>query len=186
MFVSIESRRESTIRRARARAGLGLRQLARQMGVTAKAITDWEISEELGTVQLNTLQRALDALGEDVVVATRRRSPHDSEARLERREDRVSLELHRAVAIKLMNDPDAVLRGVPRNLERLRSRVQGASAASWLDEWAELGQTGDLGGFVNVMLGTDQRSVNMRQTSPFLGVLTQLERLAAIERARSA
>jgi transcriptional regulator with XRE-family HTH domain len=162
MSTTAARKRDSTIRRARTRAGVGVRQLARQLGVTPKAVTDWEKSEELGTVQINTIERALDALGEE----------------------RVARELHRAAAKKLLDDPEAVLRVVPSNVDRLRRQVRGSSAESWLDEWSELGQTGSLGGLIDVMLGTDQRSINMRQTSPFLGVLTQSERISAIELAR--
>lgn len=162
MSTTAARKRDSTIRRARTRAGVGVRQLARQLGVTPKAVTDWEKSEELGTVQINTIARALDALGEE----------------------RVARELHRAAAKKLLDDPEAVLRVVPSNVDRLRRQVRGSSAESWLDEWSELGQTGSLGGLIDVMLGTDQRSINMRQTSPFLGVLTQSERISAIELAR--
>jgi transcriptional regulator with XRE-family HTH domain len=183
MIDTIRRGRESTIRRARQRTGVGVRQLARELGVTPKAVTDWEKSEEQGTAQLNTIQRALDALGEHLVIGSRRRTSHDPE-QLERREERVALELHRAVAKKLVGDPETVLRVVPRNIERLREQVRGDSAASWLDEWAELARNRSLGGLVDVMLGTDQRSIDMRQTSPFLGVLTQPERLAAIELAQ--
>lgn len=176
--------RESTIRRARLRAGVGVRQLARQLDVTPKAVSDWEKSEEQGTAQLNTIQRALDALGEHLVIGSRRRTSHNPEQLLERREERVALELHRAVARKLVGDPETVLRVVPGNIDRLRGQVRGHSAESWLDEWAELARNRSLGGLVDVMLGTDQRSIDMRQTSPFLGVLTQPERLAAIELAQ--
>jgi transcriptional regulator with XRE-family HTH domain len=182
MSETIAHRRESTIRRARLRAGMGVRQFARQLGVTPKAVTDWEKSEESGTIQLNTIARALDAAGEQFVIGSRRHTPNDQSA-LER-EERVTLELHRAVAKKLVDDPEAVLRIVPANVDRLRRRVRGTSAESWLDEWAELAQLGSLGGLVDVMLGTDQRSIDMRQTSPFLGILTQSERVSAIEMAQ--
>jgi transcriptional regulator with XRE-family HTH domain len=184
MSDTISRKRDSTIRRARLRAGVGVRQLARKLDVTPKAVTDWEKSEEQGTVQLNTIQRALDALGEQIVIGSRRRTSHNSEQMLERREERVALELHRAVAKKLIGDPETVLRVIPGNIDRLRGQVRGDSADSWLDEWSELAQAGSLGGLVDVMLGTDQRSINMRQSSPFLGVLTQPERLAAIDLAR--
>lgn len=184
MGTTVERKRDSTIRGARTRAGVGVRQLARQLGVTPKAVTDWEKSEELGTIQLNTIVRALDALGEQIVMGSRRRTPHNPQRMLERREERVSLELHRAVAKKMLDDPEAVLRVIPSNIDRLRQRIRGISAESCLDEWSELAQVRSLGGLVDMMLGTDQRSINMRQTSPFLGVLSQIERVGAIELAR--
>lgn len=177
---------ESIIRRARVRAGVGVRELARLLGVTAAAVTDWERSEERGTAQLNTIRRALAILGEQVLVGSRRVVPVTSSATLERREERVALELHRAVAKKLLDDPAAVLAVVPPNIERLRGQVRGSIAHSWLDEWAELAELRSVGGLVDVMVGTDPRSTDMRQSSPFLGVLTQAERIAAIHRARQS
>jgi len=177
--------RESTIRRARTRADVGIRQLARQLGVTPAAVSDWERSEERGTIQVNTIERALGALGEQVLLGSRRLVGHSPDPVLERREERVALELHRAVAKKLVENPDAVLGVMPANIARLRDQVRGESAQSWLNEWSELAQLGSIGGLVDVMLGTDQRSINMRQTSPFLGVLSQSERLRAISAAKA-
>ncbi|HEX4059017.1 MAG TPA: hypothetical protein VHX87_11980 [Galbitalea sp.] len=185
MSSPLESTHASTIRRARARGGVGLRELARRLGVTPKAVSDWEKSEELGTVQVNTINRALNALGEDVVIGSRRRIAENSQSQLDRREERVTRELHRAVALKLVEDPEAVLRVVPSNIDRLRQQVRGADASSWLEEWAELSQSRRIGDLIDVMLGADRRSINMRQTSPFGGVLNRADRLEAIERARA-
>jgi transcriptional regulator with XRE-family HTH domain len=176
--------RSSTIRRARERSGIGLRELARRLNVTPNAITGWEQSERLGTAQLNTIERALAALGEQLVIDTRHIVDGELPNGLERREDRVALELHRAVAKKLLDDPESVLRVVPENLGRLRHTSQGTAAKSWLDEWQELTQTKSIGRLVDVMLGTDSRSISMRQLSPFLGVLSPQERVLAIKAAQ--
>jgi transcriptional regulator with XRE-family HTH domain len=181
---SVERARESAIRRARDRSGVGVRQLARRLGVTAAAVTEWERSEERGTAQVNTISRALNALGEQVVVGSKRVIPFSTSQLMERREERVALELHRAVAKKLLDDPSSVLGVIPDNVARLRRLVQGESAQSLLDEWAELAELGSIGGLIDVMLGTDKRSIEMRQSSPFLGVLSQPERLRAIAQAR--
>jgi hypothetical protein len=70
------------------------------------------------------------------------------------------------------------------NLSRMRRSVRGAQAQAWLDEWAEL--IDDPGPrLIDVFLGEDEHSTDMRQVSPFAGVLTQDERLAAIKRAGS-
>jgi transcriptional regulator with XRE-family HTH domain len=140
------SKQNVTILRWTTGRPIGVRQLARQLGVTAGAVTEWERSEERGTAQLNTIRRALNALGEEVLIGSRRVVPYSSGQLLERREERVALELHRAVAKKLLDDPQAVLAVIPQNVARLRGQVQGEGAHSWLDEWAELAQLGSVGG----------------------------------------
>jgi hypothetical protein len=152
------------------------------LGVSLGSVQGWERSEVRGTAQLNTIERALTELGEEFVTASKRRGTLRAEP-LERREERVALELHRAVAQKLIDDPNRVLDFVPGNVARLAERVRGDVGHSWLAEWSELAEVGSIGGLVDVMLGTDRRSIDMRQVSPFMGVLTEPERLAAIDRA---
>ena len=149
------------------------------MNVTPGAVSQWEGNEVLGRAQLATIQRALRAMGAD----TRVTATGDYLGRPERREDRVSLELHRAVAQKLIANPAAVLAVVPDNARRIRQHIQGEALLAGLDEWVELSTTGDIPGLVAIMLGTDSRSASLRQIAPFMGVLDQNERAAAIERA---
>ncbi len=176
---------QSTIRQVRTAKGIGVRELARRMNVTPGAVSQWERSEANRTIQVDTLQRALRALGEELVTETRsvggdglRLEP----APMERREDRVSFELHRAVARKLIEAPDAVRSVIPDGVEMIRSHVRGPLVNAWLDEWLALSR-GPLGPLVDVLLGTDEHAVEMRQNTPFLGILTQQERLEAIARA---
>ena len=101
-----------------------------------------------------------------------------------RPENRVQLELHRVVLGKLLVDPDHVRELARRNIERMRSSVRGSQAQGWLDEWAELIEHPGPR-LVEAFLGEDVHAVDLRQVSPFAGALTQDERLAAVERARS-
>lgn len=102
--------------------------------------------------------------------------------RPQRREERVQLELHRALLSKLISDYEGVRALAMRNLARSRNVVRGDQAVGWLDEWKAL-----LGGpperLVDVLLGEDEHSVDLRQVSPFAGALSHDERLAAIGRA---
>ncbi|MDP3207828.1 MAG: helix-turn-helix transcriptional regulator [Rhodoglobus sp.] len=164
----------SSIREARLRRGIGTRELARLMEVSPSAVTQWERSEQRGTAQLGTVRRAIDAI---------ERTPSAFDRTLERREDRVTLELHRELVKKIIDDPDPIFALVPRNLERTRAKVTGSVAEGWLDEWERLVSSGSLGQLVDRALGTDDRSISMRQVSPFLGALTEDERRTAIERA---
>ena len=173
--------KQSQIRLARERADVGVRELARRLGVTGSAVSQWERSEIDGSARVETISKALAALGEDLVISTRPRQRTASRS-LSRREERVSLELHRAIAKKLIDDPEFVLGFVPANIDRMRRVVRGPVAHGWLDEWATLAR-GSVGGLIDSMLGTDQRAIDLRQNSPFAGALTQEERIEAIERA---
>lgn len=172
--------RSSQIRLVRERSGVGVRELGRRLGVTGSAVSQWERSEMDGSARIETIDKALAAMGEAVVLSSR---PINSSRRaLPRREDRVGLELHRTIAKKLIDDPERVLALVPSNVERMRSVVRGPYAHGWLDEWIAL-SSGPLGELVDRMLATDQRAIDLRQNSPFAGALTQPERVEAIARA---
>lgn len=174
----------SGIREERLRRGVGVRELARRVGVTAGAVSQWERSEERGTIKRETLVRALAGIDPTLVVdgpVSRRVQP----APFPRPEQRRSYELHRDVARKLIDTPDEVLAVVPGNVERMRQHVHGPMAHAWLDEWLTLSR-GPLGDLLGAMLAIDQHSIDLRQVTPFAGVLTRQERLAAIDRARAA
>jgi hypothetical protein len=103
----------------------------------------------------------------------------------ERPENRVQVELHRTLLAKLLGDLGPVRDIARRNIAKMRKSVRGPQAQEWLDEWTELIE--DPGPrLIDVFLNGDEHSIDLRQVSPFAGVLTQEERLAAIERARSA
>ncbi|WP_281640608.1 helix-turn-helix domain-containing protein [Aurantimicrobium minutum] len=167
------------IRTARERRGIGVRALARIAGVTPGAVTQWEKSEAQGTLRESTLHRVLAALGTTLEAEF----PPPSNSALDRREDRVALELHRAVAAKLVMNPEAVLSVVPENIRSMRSRVQGNASQAVLDRWESLVRSRQIGALVDQMLSTDSVAVSMRQSSPFMGVLTSQEREEAIDRA---
>jgi transcriptional regulator with XRE-family HTH domain len=164
---------DSSIKRARLANHLTLRQLANRLNVTPGAVQQWEQREARGTIKLETLRRALRAIG----------STGDTKpAPFERREDRVTYELHRAIAKKLIDNPDVVRSVMPTNINKMRSRLHSPLAQRWLDEWQAL-EAAPVGQLIDTMLGTDNEAKELRQNSPFTGVLTQEERLEAIRKA---
>lgn len=171
----------SLIREARIQSGVGVRELARRAGVSPGAVTQWEQSETAGVIRERTLARALDVLGTTPETMRARTAP-EFRNRLERREDRVTLELHRAVAMKLIADPDTVLSKVASEARRIEVNLRGR-AVDDLAEWVALAQTRRLDLLIALMLGTDHKAVNMRQVSPFGGILSDDERMTAIGRA---
>lgn len=168
------------IRRAREERGISVRQLASTLGVSPSAVVGWERAERKGVIQVGTLERALTALEERLTVSS---APTHPTPRHATREARVSLELHRAVIAKLMVDPDTVLSVVEGNVIKQRGLVRGERASQWLDRWQSLAANRDIAGLVQVMLDHSQDGIDMRQCTPFAGVLTHDERVAAITRA---
>jgi transcriptional regulator with XRE-family HTH domain len=162
----------STIADTRRAVGWTVRELAANLGVAPSTVTRMEQSERDDRIQLGTLKRALAVMG---------RRPRVEVVNV-RREERVTMELHRALANKLGSDSPAVLDVVPDNLSRLRARLTSPIGQRWVDRWAEL-VDGPVDLLVSRMLADTPEGRELRQNSPFAGALTQGERLAAIERA---
>jgi hypothetical protein len=121
---------------------------------------------------------------ENTTVSEIAREALERALRPQRREERVQLELHRALLSKLISDYDGVRELAMRNLAKSRKVVRGDQALGWLDEWQAL-LDGPPGRLVDVLLSTDEHSIDLRQVSPFAGALSDDERLAAIDRAGS-
>jgi excisionase family DNA binding protein len=98
-----------------------------------------------------------------------------------------SLWLHRAVAGKVLVDPDRTLKLASRNLDRMRDLHRRGQAAYWLGEWKHI-LDGPLEGVLEILTSRSRRAVELRQNSPFAGVLTEKERSRVLEafRQRSA
>jgi transcriptional regulator with XRE-family HTH domain len=165
----------TTIADTRRAVGWTVRELAENLGVAPSTVTRMEQSERDDRIQLGTLKRALGVMG---------RSPRLDVVN-DRREERVTFELHRALASKLSSDPQAVLALVPNNLARLRARLTSPIGRQWVDRWAELLDS-PVDVLIAGMLADTPEGRELRQNSPFAGALTQDERLAAIERANHA
>ena len=103
------------------------------------------------------------------------------------RSERRSWMLHRRLSSHLTNDTFRQWR--PRlieNLDRVREGVQGVVHQSNVDQWSRLITDGDVGGLHRVMTGLDRRSIEMREVSPFSGLLSNQERLDVLRELRKA
>lgn len=100
------------------------------------------------------------------------------------RDQQRSLWLHHVVAGKVALDPVRTLALARRNLGHLRSQHPGAVTTDF-DEWETL-----LAGPVDMLLTTlvspSRRAMELRQNSPFAGVLTERDRAKALAAFRSA
>lgn len=101
-------------------------------------------------------------------------------------EQQKSLWLHRAVLGALMIDPDSVLATAQRNVERFKlvHRSDGMSVR-YLEQWQSAISEG-IDSVVKVLTGTDERSSELRQNSPFAGVLSDEQRMQVLRSFRDS
>lgn len=99
------------------------------------------------------------------------------------RVDRRSLALHGRIAEALAADPEAVLARARRNVESMRQRNPEAHAL--LDEWLRLLEA-PIGELVVAMLDPSVHGRDLRQVTPFAGVLGPRERAAVYRAFREA
>ncbi len=94
-----------------------------------------------------------------------------------------SLWLHRAVAGRLARDPEGVLRRARRNLDRLERTHPTGMSARWLARWRRLINEGPEA-VMRVLAAESAEADELRQNSPFAGVLPDAERLSVLRSAR--
>lgn len=90
-----------------------------------------------------------------------------------------ALWLHRAVAGRLVSDPEGVLAVASANLERLQRIHPSGMAAMWLDRWRTTLDAGTEA-VLETLTSRAPATVELRQNSPFAGVLSDTERHAVL------
>lgn len=92
------------------------------------------------------------------------------------REQEKSLWLHRALLTHIMLDPKTVLQAAHQNIASWKPKHRGDSMVShYLDLWEQVLDDG-VDRVAAVLTGTDETSMELRQNSPFAGILTDDER----------
>ncbi len=170
--------RMNPIRELRECCGLTQQQLAAAAGTSQSAVAAYEGGRKSPTWR--TMERLAQSVGCHLEV---RYLPPLT------REDRRSLALHAAIVARLHNDPPAVLAQARASLARMRALHPGARPL--LDEWRLLLRR-PLAALIPVMLDPSPWSRELRQVTPFTGVLSARERtevykaFARVERATLA
>jgi hypothetical protein len=95
--------------------------------------------------------------------------------------ERRTLELHRAIAARIQQDPDGVRRQALANLNRRREADTQGNGLHYIAAWATL-LAGPPARLIDLMVSTDQAARDLRQSSPFAGVLSDEERLDILRR----
>jgi excisionase family DNA binding protein len=90
-----------------------------------------------------------------------------------------ALWLHRAVAGRLVADPEGVLGKARANLDRLRRVHPDGTTAMWLQRWQATLDDG-VEAVLEVLTSRARQAVELRQNSPFAGVLPEVERRAVL------
>ncbi|MBB4767252.1 excisionase family DNA binding protein [Actinoplanes digitatis] len=95
------------------------------------------------------------------------------------REQQEKLWLHRAVAGRLVRDPRAVMAAAEINLRRLRRMHPEGRAWEWLDRWDAVLDEG-VEAVLEALTSSAAFAVDLRETSPFAGILPEKERVAVL------
>jgi transcriptional regulator with XRE-family HTH domain len=96
-------------------------------------------------------------------------------------EERRSIALSTAVAEKLRSDPTKVIAKARENIASMR--LVGRHEQPWVDVWESLLDLGP-GPVGSLLTSADQFARDLRQSSPFAGVLTEDERRRAVSGLR--
>lgn len=138
-------------------------------GTSSATLCDYELGRK--SPRLETLERLLEATGHELLVDALPRPARTT------REERRSRWLHAEIAARLREDPQAVLGKARSNLATMR-RADDGTARRWFDQWDRLLEQ-PVDAVAGVLTGTSQAAADLRQNTPFAGVLTPRERWAA-------
>jgi transcriptional regulator with XRE-family HTH domain len=158
------------IRLLRSQTGVTQQKLAALAGTSQPTIALYESGAKSPT--LATLQRLALALERELVATYVPRMT---------REDRRSLAYHRTVAQKIATHPYVILKHAKQTLKKMRCRHPTAKALfdRWYI-WLRL-PTDDL---ITKILDPGLTARDMRQVTPFAGILTPQERTKILKRFR--
>jgi excisionase family DNA binding protein len=100
------------------------------------------------------------------------------------REQEQSRWLHAAIASHLVTDPGLVLGRARENVDRFSAVHSGTMAAYWLSLWRAVLDAGP-DQVLSVLVADTPQAAEMRQNSPFTGILPGDERRAVLESFRA-
>ncbi len=154
----------NSIRILRGLRGLTQAELAEAAGTSQPTIAAYETGRKSPT--LRTVERLAEAAGLEATVTF-----HPPMTR----EDRRSLHLHRAIARRLEREPKAVLARARETLALMRRGHREAERL--FREWEVLLDR-PVSDLVSVLIDPSPRARELRQVTPFAGVLSAGERAA--------
>ncbi|MFI5719679.1 helix-turn-helix domain-containing protein [Nocardia sp. NPDC051750] len=168
--------RSAILQEAMVDTGTSQSELSRVSGVRQSSIS--QFLSDRTNLSDEQLDRLLSCMGYRLEVVRR-----SVAAELTRSEERSWL-LHRRLSRHLTRSSLESWRPqVERNLRRLREGVTGQPHLRNLDRWSSLIARSDLPHLHRALTGLDRESIEMREVSPFGGILAQDERAAVLRKA---
>lgn len=160
----------NAVKKLRAQTGATQANLALAAKTSQPTIASYEAGTKSPT--LETLGRLAESQGLELAVTF---------VQPLTREDKRSLAYHRALVEKLRPQPEETLRKAEKNLRKMTKLHPHARPLlrRW-QEWLNL----PLAELIHNCLDASMIARDMRQVTPFAGVLTQEERLAVLEKFR--
>ena len=162
---------------ARKRAGLSFRSLAAVSGTSASTLHAYE--HGLKEPSVSVARRIIRAAGFDLDL----KLAVEGQVRGLTSNEIFKLELDRMIAEHLIADPHRVLAIARQNLVRAKAD-RPIHEQPWIAQWESTIEL-PLLELVELLLADDAESLHLKQTSPFVGVLSQEERVLASERMRN-
>jgi len=140
-------------------------EAATVLGVTRQHVVDLCTRGDLAYVTVGTHRRISRAEVEAFAAKSARMT----------RDQRRSLWLSYAIAGQLVTEPAQTLQAARQNLTHLKARHTRGQAARWLAEWDRL-LHGPLETLLQTLTSTSPRARELRQNSPFAGVIHEVTR----------
>ena len=171
--------RGDLLRQVMLETGTTQTELSRISGVHQPSISQFlsgkvELSDE-------QLDRLLSCMGYRLEVVRRPVRPDLTHS------ERRSWMLHRRLSRRLTKTSfQEWLPTLERNLDRMRDGVRGPVHIRKVQGWADLIEREDVVGLHRAMTGLDRTSIEMREVSPFGGLLPEEERLQILSELRRA
>jgi plasmid maintenance system antidote protein VapI len=178
-YPRVMSTRGDLLRQVMSETGTTQTMLSRISGVHQPSISQF-LS---GKVDLSDdqLDRLLSCMGYQLEVVRRTVEPDLTHS------ERRSWMLHRRLSCHLTKlSFDEWRPRLLKNIEKLRDGVRGGVHQDNVERWTELVDGGDIGGLRRAMTALDRRSIEMREVSPFSGLLPDEERLDVLRELRRA
>jgi len=155
------------VRQLRFQTGVTQEKLAAAAGTSQPTIAAYEADRK--SPNLETVKNLAQACGVEAVI---------SYVPPLTREDLRSLAYHRAIVEKLRQDPDTILAKARQNIEKmLQVNPHAKKLLNLWSQWLEF----SIGDIVSCSLDVSMLARDMRQVTPFAGVLTDEERMRVIE-----
>ncbi|MFI5893273.1 helix-turn-helix domain-containing protein [Actinoplanes sp. NPDC051513] len=96
------------------------------------------------------------------------------------REQLEQLWLHRAIAGKFVSNPAALLAAASITLRRLRRLHAKGHSWEWLDRWQAVIDSG-AEAVLDALTSSAEYAIELRGTSPFTGILSEVERTTVLD-----